>query len=125
MANSTADRPLHPHRLASARRQILRPSRDSATRQAAVAMMRGALEKAGVDLSQVEEMRSRSRAELQTVLARYRAEADGRAPAMQTVVARSASTGSGAIALSVRSRLRTVSIRSPRRMRSRPPPASI
>jgi hypothetical protein len=89
MANSTADRPRHPHRLASARRQILRPSRDSTARQAAVAMMRGALEKAGLDLSQFEEMHRRSRAELQTALAHYRAEAAGRAPAMQQVVARS------------------------------------
>jgi hypothetical protein len=90
MANSTTNRSRHPHRLPSARRQILHPSRDSATRQAALAAMRGALEKAGFDLPQSEEMRSKSRAELQTALARYRAEADGRAPAMQTVVARSA-----------------------------------
>jgi hypothetical protein len=90
MANSTTNRLRHPHRLPSARRQILHPSRDSATRQAALAAMRGALEKAGFDLPQSEEMRSKSRAELQTALKRYRAEADERAPAMQKVVARSA-----------------------------------
>ena len=33
MANSTTNRSRHPHRLPSARRQILHPSRDSATRQ--------------------------------------------------------------------------------------------
>jgi hypothetical protein len=54
----------------SARRQILRPSRDSAARQAALSAMRGLLEKAGFDLPQFEEMRSRSRAELQTTLER-------------------------------------------------------
>jgi hypothetical protein len=90
MANSAANRPRHPHRMPSARRQILRPSRDSAARQAALAAMRGMLEKTGFDLPQFEEMRSRSRAELQTALERYRAEANERAPAMQKVVARSA-----------------------------------
>jgi hypothetical protein len=70
MANSAANRPRHPHRMPSARRQILRPSRDSAARQAALSAMRGMLEKAGFDLPQFEEMRSRSRAELQTTLER-------------------------------------------------------
>jgi hypothetical protein len=89
MANSPTNRPRHPHRLPSARRQILRPPRDPAARQAALAAMRGAVEKAGLDLSQFDEMRSKGRDELQTALDRYRAEADERAPAMQKVVARS------------------------------------
>jgi hypothetical protein len=89
MANSTTNRPRHPHRALSAKRQILRPTRDGATRQAALAAMRGALEKAGFDLPQFEDMRADSRAELRAALKGYRAEADQRAPAMQKVVARS------------------------------------
>jgi hypothetical protein len=89
MVNSPKNRARHPHRLPSAKRQILRPTRDGATRQAALAAMRGALEKSGLDLTQFDEMRARSRAELRTTLASYRAEADKRAPAMHEVVARS------------------------------------
>jgi hypothetical protein len=89
MVNSPKNRPRHPHRLLSARRQILRPTRDGAAQQAALAAMRGALEKAGFDLTQFDEMRAQSRAELRTALASYRAAADKRAPAMHEVVARS------------------------------------
>jgi hypothetical protein len=85
MTNSTLNRPRHPHRPPSARRQILRLDRDAA----AFAAMRSALEKAGFDLSRFDDMRSKRRAELRTALARYRAEADERAPAMKKVVARS------------------------------------
>jgi hypothetical protein len=89
MANSTPNRSRHPHRSVSARRQIVRPPRDGSASQAALAAMRGALEKAGLDLTQFEEMRAQSRAELRTALASYRAAADKRAPAMHDVVARS------------------------------------
>jgi hypothetical protein len=89
MANPATNRTRHPHRSLSARRQIPRPNHDGPTPQAALAAMRGALEKAGLDLAQFEEMRGQSRAELRKALAGYRAAADERAPAMQGVVNRS------------------------------------
>ena len=89
MANSRPNRSRHPHRSVSARRQIVRPPRNGSASQAALAAMRGALEKAGLDLTQFEEMRAQSRAELRKALAGYRAAANERAPAMHDVVARS------------------------------------
>jgi hypothetical protein len=90
MANSTTHRPHHSHRRHSTRPQILRPTRDHAEREAAIAAARSALEKAGLGLAELDARRSRSRANLRTALAAYRAEADQRAPAMQKEVARSA-----------------------------------
>src|SRR5947209_20573916 len=89
MATPTNNRPRHRHRPLSESPQILRPGRDPAAQKVAVAAIRGALEKAGLDLAQLDDKRSRGRAELRTALARYRAGADERAPAMREVVSRS------------------------------------
>jgi hypothetical protein len=73
-----------------ARRQVLRPDHDATAQQSTLAAMRTALERAGLDMLHMEGQRRQSRARLEAALARFRAESDERAPAMQHAVARSA-----------------------------------
>jgi hypothetical protein len=67
----------------------LRPGQDPAIRQQALRLTRAALQKAGFDLEKYAEFKRREIAAVQEALAKLRASANERTPAMRDAVARS------------------------------------
>ena len=73
-------------------RSVFRPGRDQAVRHESLRLVRAALQKAGFESDRFEDLKRRNDADLREALAKSRAAADGRAPAMRDAVARSAET---------------------------------
>lgn len=88
MANSTTHPPQAPIGLRRAH-SVLRPGRDPGVRQERLRSLRAALQKVGFELDRFDDLRRRNDAEMRAMLAKFRAAADERAPAMRDAVARS------------------------------------
>jgi len=70
-------------------RSILRPGHDPSVRQEILKRAREAMQKAGFELERFDELKRRSNTALREALAKSRAAADERVPAMRDAVARS------------------------------------
>jgi hypothetical protein len=90
MRDPSSTSPRYRHSKLRAKSHVVRTGPDGAARQEAITAVHGSLEKAGLDLARFDELRRRSRAELEAVRGSFLAAAEERAPAMQDVVARSA-----------------------------------
>jgi hypothetical protein len=71
-------------------RSVFGPGSDPAVQQESLRLMRAALQKAGLESDKFEELKRQNDAAREEALAKYRAAADERAPAMWNAVSRSA-----------------------------------
>lgn len=69
-------------------RSVVRPV-DPAVREESLRLVRAALEKAGLETDRLEELKRRNDADMREALAKFRAAADERVPAMRDAVSRS------------------------------------
>jgi hypothetical protein len=90
MSDPTQNRPRSSPPGLRAQRRVLRPDHDVAAQRSALAAVRAAFERSGLDVEYLDEQRRRSRARLEAALGRFRAGSDEDAPAMAQAVARSA-----------------------------------
>lgn len=90
MPDPTQDHPRPSHPRLRAPRNVSIPGQDATAKQSMLEAVRAALERAGLDVGQLDEQRRQSRARLEAALDRFRAASDESAPAMQHAVARSA-----------------------------------
>jgi hypothetical protein len=73
-------------------RSVFRPGHDPAVREESLRLVRAALQKAGFEADRVEDLKRRNDSDLREALAKSRAAADERAPAMRDAVSRSSET---------------------------------
>src|SRR5690242_7262577 len=90
MPDPTQNRPRPSHPRLRAPRNVSIPGQDATAKRSMLEAVRAALERAGLDVGQLDEERRQSRARLEAALDRFRAASDESASAMQHAVARSA-----------------------------------